>query len=134
MINGQQAGLIYPAKLTATEQQDIEEQLQPLPPDIAQQMLDVIESKMQSGQIRTNPAALLRGVLRRYKANPDAFDPSSGFQIADTRRRRAETVAQREAARQESMRRGPAMREHRLSEFGRASIAAMRNALRGAQT
>ncbi len=134
MINGQQAGLIYPAKLTATEQQDIEEQLQPLPPDIAQQMLDVIESKMQSGQIRTNPAALLRGVLRRYKANPDAFDPSSGFQIADTRRRQAETVAQREAARQESMRRGPAMREHRLSEFGRASIAAMRNALRGAQT
>ena len=134
MINGQQAGLIYPAKLTATEQQDIEEQLQPLPPDIAQQMLDVIESKMQSGQIRTNPAALLRGVLRRYKANPDAFEPSSGFQIADTRRRRAETVAQREAARQESMRRGPAMREHRLSEFGRASIAAMRNALRGAQT
>ena len=52
-------------------------------------MLDVIESRIHSGQIRTNPAALLRGIIRKYQADPDAFDPSSGFQIADARRRRA---------------------------------------------
>ena len=49
---------------------------------------------MQSGQIRTNPAALLRGVIRKYQANPADFDPSPGFQIAEQRRRRAEAEAQ----------------------------------------
>ena len=49
---------------------------------------------MQSGQIRTNPAALLRGVIRKYQTNPADFDPSPGFQIAEQRRRRAEAEAQ----------------------------------------
>ena len=123
--------LIYPAKLTTTEQQDIETQLQPLPPEIAQQMLDVLESRMQSGEIKTNPAALLRGIIRKYKADSDSFDPSSGFQIAENRRRRAVTAARLEASRQESFRRQQAIPERRLSEFGRASIAAMLGTLRG---
>jgi hypothetical protein len=96
--DGQWPELVYPAKLTEQEQADIATQVDPLPPEIAQQMLDVVESRMQSGQIRTNPAALLRGVIRKYQADPDAFDPSSGFHIADQRRRRAEAEARLRAA------------------------------------
>ena len=129
--DGQLPELIYPASLTATEQQDIAAQLQPLSSDIAQQMLDVVEVKIKAGQVKTNPAALLRGVIRKYQVDPDAFDPSSGFQIADARRRRAEAAARLEAARQASIRRSPVMPERRLSEVGRASIAAMLNTLRG---
>ena len=90
----QQPELVYPAKLTRQEHADINGQIKLLPPRIAQQMLDVLESRMQSGQIRTNPAALLRGVIRKYQANPADFDPSPGFQIAEQRRRRAEAEAQ----------------------------------------
>jgi hypothetical protein len=96
--DGQWPELVYPAKLTEAEYADITVQVDPLPPEIAQQMLDVVESRMQSGQIRTNPAALLRGVIRKYQADPDAFDPSSGFHIADQRRRRAEAEARLRAA------------------------------------
>jgi len=56
-------------------------------------MLDVIQSRIQSSQIRTNPAAVLRGIVRKYRTDPSAFDPSSGFQIAEARRRRAEADA-----------------------------------------
>ncbi|MBK8537870.1 MAG: hypothetical protein IPL59_23825 [Candidatus Competibacteraceae bacterium] len=59
--DGQWPELAYPAKLTETEYADITAQINPLLPEIAQQMLDVIGSRMQSGQVRTNPAALLRG-------------------------------------------------------------------------
>lgn len=91
--NGQREELVYPAKLTATERADIAAQVKPLPVAIAQQMLDVLESRIQSGQIKTNPAAVLRGVVRRYQADPDRFDPSSGFHIAEHRHRRAEADA-----------------------------------------
>ena len=131
--DGQPPKLIYPAKLTATEQQDIAAQLRPLLPDIAQQMLDVVESRMQSGQIRTNPAALLRGVIRKYQVDPDAFDPSSGFQIAETRRRRAEAAARLEAAHQASIRQLQEATPRKLSEIGRASLASMLNTLRGGE-
>ena len=90
----QRPDLVYPAKLTTREHADITTQINLLPPKIAQQMLDVLESRMQSGQIRTNPAALLRGVIRKYQTNPADFDPSPGFQIAEQRRRRAEAEAQ----------------------------------------
>ena len=96
----QRPELLYPAKLTTREHADITTQINLLPPKIAQQMLDVLESRMQSGQIRTNPAALLRGVIRKYQANPADFDPSPGFQFAEQRRRRAEAEAQLHTATQ----------------------------------
>ena len=129
--DGQPVELIYPAKLTETEFEDITTQIDPLPPAVAQQMLDVVESRMQSGQIRTNPAALLRGVIRKYQVDPDAFDPSSGFHIADQRRHRAEAAARLEVAQQAPIRRSPVVPERQLSEVGRASLAAMLNTLRG---
>ena len=95
--------MVYPAKLTEHEQEDIAAQVYPLPSEVAQQMLDVIQSRIQSSQIRTNPAAVLRGIVRKYRTDPSAFDPSSGFQIAEARRRRAEadTRALAEAERRE---------------------------------
>lgn len=65
-----------------------------LPAEVAQQILDVIQARIQGGaSIRTNPAAVLRGIVRKYHADPNSFDPSSGFHIADQRRQRAEAEA-----------------------------------------
>lgn len=98
-INGQRLELTFPAKLTEREQEDITAQVYPLPTEVAQQMLDVIQARIQSGPpIRTNPAAVLRGIIRKYQADPANFDPSSGFQIAEARRRRTEAEARLRAA------------------------------------
>lgn len=89
-----QPALIYPIKLTQREREDIVAQVHPLPTQVAQQILDVIQARIQGGaSIRTNPAAVLRGIVRKYHADPDSFDPSSGFHIADQRRQRAEAEA-----------------------------------------
>jgi hypothetical protein len=98
VINGQRPELTFPAKLTAWEQEDIAAQVYPLPTEVAQQMLDVIQARIQGGPtIRTNPAAVLRGIVRKYQADPESFDPSSGFQIAEAQRR-AEARARLQAA------------------------------------
>ena len=91
--NEQRVKLIFPTKLSDAEHEDIAAQVYPLPPDVAQQMLDALQAKVQSGQIRTNPAAVLRGIVRKYRTDPSEFDPSSGFQIAEVRRRHAEANA-----------------------------------------
>ena len=128
--NEQRPELTYPAKLTEREREDIAAQVGPLPAEIAQQMLDVVQSRIQSGQIKTNPAAVLRGIVRKYRADPAAFDPSPGFGNAEARRRRAETEARARAEverrEREATRASPATREvmHR-------SIAAMKQMLRG---
>ena len=92
------AELVYPAKLTEREREDIAAQVHALPREVAQQMLDVIEAKRQAGQIKTNPAAVLRGIVRKYRADPAAFDPSPGFGNAEARRRRAEAETRLRAA------------------------------------
>ena len=86
----QRPKLAYPAKLTEREREDIATQVEPLPTEIAQQMLDVVEAKICAGQIKTSAAAVLRGIARKYRQDPGNFDPSTGFQVADVRRRRAE--------------------------------------------
>ena len=92
--NERRPALIYPPKLTEREREDIATQVRTLPTEIAQQILDVIQARIQGGaSIRTNPAAVLRGIVRKYHADPDSFDPSSGFHIADQRRQRAEAEA-----------------------------------------
>ena len=122
--------LAYPAKLTEREREDIAAQVEPLPAEVAQQMLDVIASKMQSAQIKTNPAAVLRGIVRKYRQDPASFDPSAGFQVSDIRRRREDAKARQRAEAErrerEAARASPAAREvvHR-------SIAAMKQMLRG---
>jgi len=89
-----QPALTYPSKLTEREREDIATQVRTLPTEVAQQILDVIQARIQGGaSIRTNPAAVLRGIVRKYHADPDSFDPSSGFHIADQRRQRAEAEA-----------------------------------------
>ncbi len=82
--------LVYPAKLSDAEREDIAKQVCTLPQEVAQQMLDVVQSHIQGGQVRKNPAAVLRGIVRKYRIDPDSFDPSSGFQIVAARRRRVE--------------------------------------------
>ena len=90
--------LVYPAKLTEREQNDIAQQVSTLPAEIAQPMLDVIASKLHGSQIRTNAAAVLRGMVRKYRADPASFDPSPGFHVAENRRQRAEAEARLRAA------------------------------------
>ena len=97
-VEAQQPELTYPAKLTEREREDIAAQIGTLPPKTAQQMLDVIEAKRQAGQIRTNPAAVLRGIMRKHQQDSASFDPSLGFAIAEARRRRAEAEKQLQRA------------------------------------
>jgi len=94
----------------------------------------VIEAKRQAGQIKTNPAAVLRGIVRKYRADPAAFDPSPGFGNAEARRRRAETEARARAEvdRRERERERAAMRVIPASrEVAHKSIANLKRLLRG---
>lgn len=128
----QRPELTYPAKLTEREQEDITAQVYTLPAEVAQQMLDVIGSKMQSAQIKTNPAAVLRGIMRKYRADPSSFDPSSGFQIAEARRRRAEIKAREQAeAERRAKERAAVCAAPVRNAVAQQSIAAMREILRG---
>ena len=124
------AKLVYPAKLTERERDDIARQVCLLPLAIAQQMLDVVQSQIQGGQIKKNPAAVLRGIVRKYRADPAAFDPSPGFGNAEARRRRAETEARARAEVErrtlEAPRASPATRE-----VAQKSIANLKRLLRG---
>ena len=130
--NGQRVELAFPTKLTEREHEDIAAQVYPLPAEIAQQMLDVIEAKIKGGQVKTSPAAVLRGILRKYHTDPSNFDPSSGFQIAEARRRRVEADAQlrAEADRRAREREAPRVAPG-AAEVRRQSIASMLRALRG---
>ncbi len=132
--NGQRPELTFPAKLTEQEYEDIAAQVYPLPTEVAQQMLDVIQARLQSGPpIRTNPAAVLRGILRKYHADASSFDPSSGFQIAEARRRRAEAAARLRAEAEQRAREREVLRHAAPGtvEVRRQSIESMRRALRG---
>jgi hypothetical protein len=128
----QRPELTYPAKLTEQEQEDIAAQVYPLPAEIAQQMLDVIEAKIKGGQVKTSPAAVLRGIVRKYQVDPESFDPSSGFQIAEARRRRAEADARLRAEADRRVREREAPRvAPGAAEVRRQSIASMLRSLRG---
>ena len=98
MIDGRRVELIYPTKLSDAEHEDIAAQVYPLPQEIAQQMLDAVQAKIQAGHVKTNPAALLRGIVRKYLADPESFDPSIGFPITEARRRRAAAEKRLQAA------------------------------------
>ncbi|MBL8253076.1 MAG: hypothetical protein JNJ76_05675 [Candidatus Competibacter sp.] len=133
VANARRAELAYPAKLTERERDDIAAQVEPLPHEVAQQMLDVIEVKRQAGQIKTNPAAVLRGIVRKYRADPAAFDPSPGFGNAEARRRRAETEARARAEAERREREREAMRTlaPEAMDARRQAFESMRRALRG---
>ena len=131
--NEQQPELTFPTKLTEREQEDIAAQVHPLPAEIAQQMLDVIQARIQSGPpIRTSPAAVLRGIVRKYRVDPESFDPSCGFQIAEARRRRAEAEARLRAEAEQRAREREAPRvAPGAAEVRSRSIASMLRVLRG---
>ncbi|MFZ1862267.1 MAG: hypothetical protein WAV81_16635 [Candidatus Competibacter sp.] len=124
--------LAFPAKLTESEYADIAAQVNLLSPVIAQQMLDVIDAKIKAGQIKTSPASVLRGIIRKHKADPGSFDPSMGFAVADARRRRATAEvqarahAQRREHEREASRITPAARE-----IAHRSIAHIKELLHG---
>ena len=137
VIKEQRLELIYPVKLTEAEHQDMAAQLALLPSEIAQQMLNVIEAKIKAAHIKTTPAAVLRGIIRKYRQDQDSFDPSIGFQIAEERRRRVENDARLRAAETYSVWQG---RDHRQyatirtpeqSELGKRAAASILGMLRG---
>ncbi len=127
-----QPELTYPAKLTEREREDIAAQVGTLPPKTAQQMLDVIEAKRQAGQIKTNPAAVLRGIMRKHRADSASFDPSTGFSIAEARHRRTEfEVRQRAEAERRQREREASPITPAAREVAHRSLAAMKQLLRG---
>ena len=130
--NDQRPELAYPAKLTEREREDIAAQVEPLPAEVAQQMLDVIASKMQGAQIKTNPAAVLRGIVRKYRADPESFDPSAGFQVSDIRRRREDAKARQRAEAERREREALRTLAPEAMDARRQAVESMRRALRGA--
>ena len=124
--------MAFPAKLTEAEYADIAAQIYPLPPEIAQQMLDVIAAKIKAGQIKTTPAAVLRGIVRKHQADSSSFDPSVGFPIAEARRRHAEEAARIRAEAQQREQEREALRiTPQARESAHRSLAAIKQLLRG---
>lgn len=76
-IEAQRPELVFPAKLTEAEYQDIAAQVYPLPPEIAQQMPDVIESKRRNGQIKINPAAVALSRTRGHESKRNGANGSA---------------------------------------------------------
>ncbi len=134
-VEEQRPELAYPVKLTEREREDIAAQVHPLPPEVAQQMLDVVEAKIGAGQIRTSAAAVLRGITRKYRQDPASFDPSTGFKVADIRRRREEAEARlrlgAERRERELEREPPCGVSPEAREIAHRSIASMLRGLRG---
>ena len=132
VIEEQRLELIFPAKLSEAEYADIAAQVYTLPAEIAQQMLDVIDAKIKAAQIKTSPAAVLRGIVRKHRADPNSFDPSMGFAVADARRRRVEAEAQAQAAAEQREREREASRiTPETREVAHRSIAHIKQLLRG---
>ena len=129
-IEEQRLELVFPAKLTEAEYSDIAAQVYTLPAEIAQQMLDVIDAKIRAGHIKTSAASVLRGIVRKHKADPASFDPSMGFAVADARRRRAEAQAQAAAEQREREREASRITPE-TREVAHRSIAHIKQLLRG---
>ena len=127
------AELAYPAKLTEREREDIAAQIESLPTEIAQQMLDVVEAKIGAGQIKTSAAAVLRGIARKYRKDPGSFDPSTGFRVADVRRRREEAKARQRAEAEVRERAREALRgiSPEARAFALKSLASIKRTLEG---
>ena len=132
-VEAQQPELTYPAKLTEREREDITAQIGTLPPKTAQQMLDVVEAKIGAGQIKTSAAAVLRGIARKYRKDPGSFDPSTGFRVADVRRRREEAKARQRAEAEVRERAREALRgiSPEARAFALKSLASIKRTLEG---
>ena len=82
--------LIVPKSLSARERERAKQNLQGLPPQLAQQLaqqlLDELTARLESGAIRGSPLAYLRGMTARAR-NQD-FTPEAGITVAEDRVRR----------------------------------------------
>lgn len=81
---------------TATERAEATRRLERLPVPLAQQLLDVLDDRMQRGEIKTTPLAYLGGLIHRAEAG--TFVPEVGrpppSQVRRVSRASAETPSQ----------------------------------------
>lgn len=68
--------LIFPSAFTATDCAEATRQLERFPVTLAQQLLDVLDGRMQRGEIKTTPLAYLGGLIHWAKAG--TFVPEVG--------------------------------------------------------
>lgn len=90
--------------MSPSESVEAQRRLSPLPPELAQQLLDELAARMKVGMIRVSPLVYLAGLIKR--ANASEFVPEAGLRIADARAsgRRNEASLQRlQALNHESM-------------------------------
>ena len=73
--------LVYPKGLSGTERVAARSQLEPLPVELAQQLLDELAGRMAANAIHLTPLAYLRGLVRR--AQTGDFTPEVALQRAD---------------------------------------------------
>lgn len=86
--------LEYPSGLTAVERKEAEARLTGLSAELAQQLLDELSSRMGGRNIRTNPLAYLRGLIKR--AHAGTFAPEASPRSTEGRRRRTRAHTDRQ--------------------------------------
>ncbi len=96
--------LVYPKGLSETERAAVEMQLEPLPVELAQQLLDELAGRMAANAIHLTPLAYLRGLVRR--AQTGEFTPEVALRVSAERKRQRQTEAilrQAEAAHRKAL-------------------------------
>lgn len=79
--------IIFPKKMKKPEVTSAKKIISGLDDSIAQEIIDVLGSMIEAGQIKKNPIAVLNGLIRKYKSGD--LDPSTGHHIAQRRIDRA---------------------------------------------
>jgi hypothetical protein len=101
--------LDFPATFCDTEIEEARTKLKGITRELAQQLLDELAGRIETGSIRVAPLAYLRGLVTRARA--DEFTPEAALQVADKRKRRRQTEAalrQAEATHRDKLRdKGP---------------------------
>ena len=92
--------LIYPKCFTTTQTEQARRRLIALPTELAQQLLDELAARLESGAVRSSPLAYLRGMVKR--ASNGEFTPEAGLGLSETRARHALNEAMLREARSTS--------------------------------
>ena len=77
--------------MSPSESVEAQRRLSPLPPELAQQLLDELAARLKAGTIRISPLVYLAGFIKR--ANAGKFTPEAALYIADARDRRRRNAA-----------------------------------------
>lgn len=120
--------LVFPKGLAEDVVVDIEDHVQGLPAQLAQQVVDELAGAMaRPGWIKASPVAFARGLVG--KARHGEFHPSLGLQVAKARQQRVEQAKAEARERAERERRRLAAQSESSQRAGKAELVKLRKHL-----